>query len=42
MMLGKTGQFVRKFKDALSFLQKNDVLEYVDKHEYMHFLLKGD
>ncbi len=34
MMIGKTGQYVRKFKDALSFSQKNDALEYVDKHGY--------
>lgn len=34
MMIGKTGQYVRKVKDALSFSEKIDALEYVDKHGY--------
>lgn len=34
MMIGKTGQYVRKFKNALSFTEKIDALEYVDAHGY--------
>lgn len=34
MMIGKTGQYVRKVKNALSFAEKIDALEYVDKHGY--------
>ena len=34
MMIGKTGQYVRKFKNALTFTNKIDALEYVDKHGY--------
>lgn len=34
MMIGKTGQYVRKFKNALSFTKKIDALEYVDEHGY--------
>ena len=34
MMIGKTGQYVRKFKNAMSFKDKIDSLEYVDKHGY--------
>ena len=34
MMIGKTGQYVRKFKNAMSFTKKIDALEYVDKHGY--------
>ena len=34
MMIGKTGQYVRKFKNALTFTKKIDALEYVDKHGY--------
>ncbi len=34
MMIGKTGQYVRKVKNALSFTEKIDALEYVDKHGY--------
>ena len=34
MMIGKTGQYVRKFKNAMSFENKIDALEYVDKHGY--------
>ena len=34
MMIGKTGQYVRKFKNALTFTNKIDALEYVDRHGY--------
>lgn len=34
MMIGKTGQYVRKFKNALAFTKKIDALEYVDRHGY--------
>ena len=34
MMIGKTGQYVRRFKNAMSFANKIDALEYVDKHGY--------
>ena len=34
MMIGKTGQYVRKVKNAMSFAHKIDALEYVDKHGY--------
>ena len=34
MMIGKTGQYVRKFKNALAFTNKIDALEYVDRHGY--------
>ena len=34
MMIGKTGQYVRKFKNALAFAKKIDALEYVDRHGY--------
>lgn len=34
MMIGKTGQYVRKVKNAMSFTHKIDALEYVDKHGY--------
>lgn len=34
MMIGKTGQYVRKFKNALSFAKKIEALEYVDAHGY--------
>ena len=34
MMIGKAGQYVRKVKNALSFTEKIDALEYVDKHGY--------
>ena len=33
-MIGKTGQYVRKFKNALSFVKKIEALEYVDAHGY--------
>lgn len=34
MMIGKTGHYVRKFKNALAFTKKIDALEYVDRHRY--------
>lgn len=34
MMVGKTGQYVTKVREALSFAEKIDALEYVDKHGY--------
>lgn len=34
MMIGKTGQYVTKVKEALSFTEKIEALEYVDKHGY--------
>lgn len=34
MMIGKTGQYVRKIKNALEFEKKIDALEYVDRHGY--------
>ena len=34
MMIGKAGQYVRKFKNALTFTNKIDALEYVDRHGY--------
>jgi len=33
-MIGKTGQYVRKFKNALTFTKKIDALKYVDRHGY--------
>lgn len=32
MMVGKTGQYVQFFKDALTFTEPLTALEYVDKH----------
>ena len=32
MMVGKTGQYVREFKNALTFTDPFMALEYVDKH----------
>lgn len=32
MMIGKTGQCVREFKNALTFTDPMDALIYVDKH----------
>ena len=32
MIVGKTGQYVRMFKKAMSFKNKLDALEYVDRH----------
>ena len=32
MMIGKTGQYVREFKNALTFTDPLAALEYVDKH----------
>ena len=34
MMVGRTGQYVREFKNALAFTKKIDALEYVDRHGY--------
>lgn len=34
MVIGKTGQYVRKIKNALAFENKIDALEYVDRHGY--------
>lgn len=34
MMIEKADQYVRKFKNAMSFANKIDALEYVDKHGY--------
>lgn len=34
MVIGKTGQYVRKIKNALPFENKIDALEYVDRHGY--------
>ena len=32
MMVGRTGQYVREFKNALTFADPLVALEYVDKH----------
>jgi len=32
MMVGKTGQYVREFKNTLTFSEPLTTLEYVDKH----------
>ena len=32
MMVGRTGQYVREFKNALTFTDPLAALEYVDKH----------
>ena len=34
MMVGKTGQYVSEFKNALTFTDPLAALEYVDKHGY--------
>lgn len=34
MMIGKTGQYVRKFKNAMSFKNKYDALVYIDNCGY--------